>query len=287
MKRFLAMVAILGLVAMPALAERIVLEPHQIQLRGVTGATMGSLESVGGANGVTGMTVNMSGVTARTIGGTDHLYDNWPTFLGGVGTTGGGSFAFVDWTSTSANWTDYMNLSAAGTLRHITYAYIGTAGGLPGGAATHTIRLHTGAVPPPLGVSGPFVGVGAAVATIVLPSMPGTLAGGFVSVVAFFPGVTVATTGLYVGFDEGPDTLGNLDSVFWLSGGSPGIGTNTVDFIYWLPAVPYSYNLPGLLTTYFGANDNITMALGSVPEPATIALLSVGGLLALRRRRAA
>lgn len=289
MKRFLAMTAVLGLMVAPVMAESINVSHDNIQMWGVN-ATMGPVTTVGNMSyRSVDMTTAVAQRTLFSAGDTSHIYDNVPFVLGGAGSPGAGTWAFFDWNGTGAQWQDYITVASTGVIRHLTYTYVGSSGVFN----THTIQIRTGAVAPPSSVLGTFVGVGAPIATIVLPSLPGTVGGGFVQLLVTGLSIPVGTGNLYVGFDEQ-----GTDDVFFLTGGLPGIGSTPTpngELIYFNPnyfgpSSPLSYNVPGYLTTSTGypLHANITFALGQrVPEPMTIGLLSIGGLLALRRRRAA
>lgn len=289
MKRFLAMAAVLGLMVAPVMAEQFIVNPGQINMVGVN-ATMGTPTNVGSGSGAYSVIpVNMNTASANRSATPGDMYDNIPSVLGGLGTVGTGStWAFFDWVGTQAEWMDYVTLAQTGTVRQLQYTYAGSASVFN----THTIRIRTGAIAPPSSVLGTFTGVGATIATIVLPSLPGTVSGGFVQMMVSGLSIPVGTTHVYVSFEEQ-----GADEVFFLTGGLPGVGsvpTPNGELVYFNanyfgPSSPLSYNVPGYLTTSTGyfLNANINFALSTVPEPMTIGLMSIGGLLALRRRRTA
>jgi hypothetical protein len=149
--------------------------------------------------------------------------------------------------------------------------------------STQSIIIGTG--PPIPGVSGVYTGV-VALATVVAPGLP---AGGVVAMAITGLSIPVGTASIYTGYEDafgvGPGTL----STFWFTGGFPLIGASADNMAYWVPG-SYTYAVQGPFVFGGGAGPiahaNITQSI-IMPEPMTIGLVAAGGLLALRRRRAA
>lgn len=182
------------------------------------------------------------------------LYDNVPTFLGGTsdpldwGPFGAvGTFFFLDWEDPSVSWGDDLQQISAGGSGPAVVTALWYAYLNTAATTTHTIRIYDMVPPGVVPTVTSTIVKGSLLTSIVLPGQPFSPSGAFV----------VSVTGLSIGLpnsavwikfdDESGDT-------FWLSGGEPGIG----------------YSSPGLL------GDS---------RPAGIALLGLGGLVALRRRR--
>jgi hypothetical protein len=280
MKRFLAMTAILGLVAMPVLAEQIIVSPSQIHATPLTGAVVGSGGTIGsGDNALAYLNVDMSNVEGMPEGAPVMVYSNNP-LLGTssipVSTIAGltNTWVGVDWVGVSAAWTDRITMTQAGTITTITYLYSNTTG-----VSTQSIVIGTGPQIP--GVSGVYTGV-VAVATVVAPALP---TGGVVALSITGLSIPVGTS-IYTGYEDRNGVGGGTLSTFWFTGGFPLIGASLDNMAYWVPG-SYTYAVQGpFLFATVAAHGNITQSI-IMPEPMTIGLVAAGGLLALRRRRAA
>ncbi len=241
-----------------------------------------------------------------------NLYDNIPTFLGGTsdpGTCGPfqtcSTFLFLDWTNPSAQWGgDIHQLSAGGAgpavITNLWYGYSNTNPG----TNTHVLKIYD-MVPP----SGPhtspggdtFIGFtkGALLTAVTLTGLPSGQ--NFVTV-----GINSVHAGsaVWVKLEELDSGSGAYPGTFWLTGGTPGIGythpgvTSTLkDYYPTYYGGTFTYNtfanfphftLPDGQGGYAYAASNISVGLGGfvVPGPGAITMLGLGGLLALRRRRA-
>lgn len=283
MKRISALLLTVTWAAAPAMAERIVVLPGQIEMIAPGGELSAPNTVMIGGHDATVRSLSNIQRTLFSAGDTRYVYDNVPFVLGGAGSPAAGTWAFYDWVGADAQWQNYVTLAQHGVITNITYTYVGDSGS----SNTHSIQFRTGAVAPP-GTAGTFSGVGATIATVVLPSLPGTIKSSFVQIVITGLRIPVTTSHLYVGFDEA-----GAEDVFWLTGGLPGIGSVPgindglvlFDPNYFGPNLPLSYSLPGYPYTGTGLplHPHTTFAL-ALPEPLTIGLLTVGGVLALRRR---
>jgi hypothetical protein len=291
MKRFLAVVAVLGLVAMPVMAEmHVTVTP--------LGGTVTPL-TAGNSNRAGGTAVDMvSGVIpggfTPALHGATVVYSNnpllgtstipTPTLSGPFGTPVANTYLGIDWVTPSAKWTDYINMTQAGTITTITYLYSNGAG-----ANTQTIVI--GAGPPLPSVSGAFTGIGviASITGLVLPGGAGFFQ-------ASITGLSIPVpSNIYIGYEDAFGVGPGTGSTFWFNGGFPLIGASSDANAFWVPTSPYSYAVQGPFAfgpatppPYFtvAAHANILQTV-VMPEPMTIGLVAVGGLLALRRRRAA
>ncbi len=231
-----------------------------------------------------------------------NLYQNIPVAFGGLGTaggmTGGGltlMYFFVRWTPTAGGqrpqWGDDLHgISAQGqgapaivtaiqygytqngplTVPHIIKLYdmINPSATMPGGSfAKGPLLRQITFVAPPLTMG----------ALVTLPIAPLQLPSG----------------SIWIKFDQAVSP----QHTFWLSGGLPYGGSFSPNGLTYTlknppPAYNYLYNPPGNVLNLGGTNRmlaNIAMGLRGfhVPAPAVISLLGLGGLAALRRRRAA
>lgn len=96
---------------------------------------------------------------------------------------------------------------------------------------------------------------------------------------------------MWIKFEQGD--VGFLDTL-WLTGGNgDGVGTTQPGILYSVKnAPPYPYDLWFPFSSFYftgigyvGANIQVAMSGFHVPAPATIGLLALGGLIALRRPR--
>jgi hypothetical protein len=291
MKRFLTGAVVLGLTAMPALAGQTI-----TPLQGTIGNPFNNGQVHGfGWNGVQG------GGAGPLIG---NLYDNILTINGGAATAGAfgpfqslpGTQAFVDWTGTAAQWTDDLHGLAGGAgsggptavITSIRYGYSNSLG-----TTTHTILLYD-MVPPSAGnsvIGHPVLATG----------QFGGLAGS--AVVTGLPTGTAIVTVTGLSITMGPaawikfgESGVGFPGTFWMSGGvANGNGTSHNGLVYsnknyYGPGIPL-HQFVYLPYFYFAGTGavgaNIQVALGgfTLPAPAAISLLGLGGLVTLRRRR--
>ena len=283
MKRFLMGAAVLGLMAIPAMADRTIIAPMQ----GSLGNPFNNVQG-GAAGGVVG-----------------NLYDNILTINGGAATAGTfglfdvpGGQAYVDWSPPNpgevsfGQWGDDLHGLAGPALggptaviTSIRYGYLNTVA-----TATHSIQIYEMLHPTvsySLGQNDVSDQFGARLTNIVLTGM------------AITDGAMVTVTGLSVHVGTaawitfGESGLG-FDNTRWLSGGiANGVGTSQDGVLYRnmdSADEPHQFFLG---TPYFDFGDmlyvgpNIQVALGGfvLPAPAVISLLGLGGLVTLRRRR--
>jgi hypothetical protein len=280
MKRFTALALVLGSVAAPAVAERIVVSPSQIHATPLTGAIVGTPMVSGGVEAIT---IDLSNVEGFSSEGPTLVYSNNPLLgfstipsptIGGITNTWVGA----DWVVLGAAWTDHVTMTQAGVITTVTYLYHNSSG-----MTTQSIILGTGPSPP---LDGPFTGIEPFV-TVVAPSLP---AGDLVRLAITGLNVPVSTPSLYIGYEDafgvGPGTL----STFWVTGGFPLIGASADSVVFWYPAtVAYNSAVAGPLVLGGGAGPiahaNLVQSI-VMPDPATIGLLAAGGLAVLRRRPA-
>jgi len=286
MKRFLTGAAVLGLMAMPAMAGTTI-----TPLQGSLGNPFNNGQVHGwGWNGVQG------GGAAGVIG---NLYDNILTINGGSATPGfygpfgdiQGTQAFVDWTGTAAQWGDDLHGLAGGigsggptaVITSIRYGYRNAVA-----TATHTIQIYTmiaGGLGHPPTANAQF---GVQALSYVQTGMPtGTN-------IVTVTGLSIAVgTAVWIKFGE--SGLG-FPGTFWMSGGpANSVGTSHLGVVYdnknyYGPGLPLHYFV-GLdwfyftTTGYVGPNIQVALSGFVLPAPAAISLLGLGGLVALRRRR--
>ena len=284
MKRFLTGLLVLDLSAMPAMAGTTI-TPMQGSLGNPfkNGAMHGW-----GWNGAQG------GGVGPLIG---NIYDNILSINGGAATAGfwgpfgtiPGTQAFIDWTGTQAQWGDDLH-GLAGPARGgptavitaIRYGYRNTLG-----TATHTIQIYD-MIPPSANHSSVVnTQYGVQLLSLSLPGLPTGTA------IVTVTGLSVHVgTAVWIKFGEsGPGFPGT----FWLSGGvGNGVGTTHFGTVYdnktyYGPGDPLHYfvsYVPHFPTVGYVSLD-IQVALSGfiLPAPAAIALLGLGGLATLRRRR--
>ena len=283
MKRLLVGTLALGIMAMPAIADRTV-TPMQ--------GTMGDPFNNGLVHGF-GWNAAAGGGGG---GGLGNLYDNILTINGGAATAGfygpfldiPGTQAFVDWVGSQAQWSDDLHGISAGTgqdavIQTIYYGYSNAVATI-----THIIKIYDMVTPSKTPTVTTLVTKGALLASVVVPSLPTGAA------------MMVTVTGLNIGVgasawiklaEQGPGFPGT----FWMSGGiGNGVGTSNPGVAYsykypdgsgvynlWLP-IPYFYFVD---TGYVASNIQIALGGFHVPAPAVMSLLGVAGLVTLRRRR--
>jgi hypothetical protein len=300
MKRILTGAAVLGMMAVPAMAGSVIVTPMQ--------GTLGSPFNNGQLSGY-----GWNGVQGGGAGGlVGNLYDNILTMNGGAATAGffgpfgdiPGGQAYVDWAGDEsvAQWGDDLHGLAGpdlggptAVITQIRYGYNNLVA-----SATHTISIYEMVPPSVTHGAGQTVVTdqwGAQLFSVVLPAMPLT------------EGAMVTVTGLsihvgsaaWIKFAEsGQVPIGDppsTDDTRWLSGGiANGNGTSHDGVIYsnktYYVDPPYPFHL-FVNTPYFDfgggliVGPNIQVALSGfvIPAPAAMSLLGLGGLMALRRRR--
>jgi hypothetical protein len=272
MRQFVMTVSMLGLVAATAFADTTWVNVERMNLTPVNATST----SLGEHNGVEAMGIQVDSYAAPHAYYPTTVYDNIPTGAGGsqivVPTTP--TLIGFRWAAAGVGWGDDADFfSAPMAFRSIAWFYQNT-----GTAVSHTqtilIQTHAGgnfsSGPTHLTGIGPGIGIG----------VSGLPAGTWIVNVSL--GTTIALPpSAWISFFDPSNTT------FWVTGNTPGIGGSTNGTLY-NPGGPTGYWVPGSFGTGFGlyyAVGNINMALG-IPEPATIGLLVVGGLLSLRRRRA-
>ena len=286
MKRFLTGAAVLGLMAMPAMAGTTI-----TPLQGSLGNPFNNGQVSGwGWNGVQG------GGAAGVVG---ELYDNILTINGGAATGGffgpfgdiPGTQAFVDWTGTAAQWADDLHGLAGpdkggptAVITSIRYGYRNVLG-----TTTHTIQIYD-MTPPSVAVHPTFANPQYG-AQLFSNSYTGMVTG---TNIVTITGLSIqAGTAVWIKFGE---SGAGFPGTFWMSGGvGNGNGTTHAGLVYdnknyYGPGIPLHYfvALPYFYFTTTGyVGSNIQVALGGfvLPAPAAISLLGLGGLVALRRRR--
>ncbi len=241
-----------------------------------------------------------------------NLYDNIPTFLGGTsdpGTCGPfgticAGFVFLDWTTASAQWGDDIHgLSAGGAgPAVITSLWYGYSNGATA-TNTHVIKIYDMVSPSATHgtATTTFAGFtkGALLTAVTLTALPSGQNFVTVGIASVHAGSAV-----WVKLEELDNGSGAFPYTFWLTGGVPGVGythsgvtftlkdyyptyyggTFTYNTFAAFPSFVFSDGQGGYLYTHA----NIAVGLNGfhVPGPAAISLLGLGGLVALRRRRA-
>ncbi len=287
MKRFLTGAAVLGLMAMPAVAGTII-----TPLEGTLGNPFNNGAVSGwGWNGVQG------GGAGPLIG---NLYDNFLTINGGAASGGlagpfmdiPGTQAFVDWGGPNAQWGDDLHGLAGPALggptavvTSIRYSYT-----IPSAfaTATHTIVMYDMVVPSGQHNNIPTFTVAAPVLSMQLTGMP--TGANIVTVTGLSVNVGTAA---WIKFGE--SGLG-FPGTFWLTGGiGNGNGTTHNGNVYdnkdyYGPGLPLHYFIAGdyfyfAATGYVARNVQVALSGFVIPAPAVMSLLGLGGLMTLRRRR--
>jgi hypothetical protein len=229
-----------------------------------------------------------------------NLYDSILTINGGAATVGfqcGGPFgdipcsgAFIDWVNSAAQWGDELHGLAGpdqggptAVITSIRYGYMNTLA-----TATHTIQIYD-MIPPSAGhPAAADAQFGDQLLSLVLPGVPTGTA------IVTVTGLSIhAGTAVWIKFGEsGPGFPGT----FWMTGGEAnGVGTSHHGVLYDIknyygPGLPYRYflSVPYFYFTtsgYVGSNIQVALSGFVLPTPAVISLLSIGGLMSLRRRR--
>lgn len=266
MRKALLGLAIVGMIAMPALAE--VTSSNAIPMPGTWSAptSFGS-----GATGGEMVQLIPDGSVPPVSGfGTD-LYDNIPTFWGGTGT---GNYVGYRWNGTFAGWGDDMHgMPASQSFTHIQVGYLATATGVN----PMTMWFHNApGLPHP--ASTAITALSGTVAINAAFNFPAT--GFYLLTINLATPIHVNAPG-WMSFRSASANRG-----YWLTGGTPGIGTSHQGLLYDFHTGS-GYWVPGLLGSLSSVNGNVGFSIGhAVPEPTTIVALALGGLLALRRRRA-
>jgi hypothetical protein len=302
MKNLLYGTLAVGLIAAPALAgSSATVTP--------IGGSMGSFFDNGQ---MSGHSYNFAPGGGAGGGPPRNLYDNIPTFLGGTADAGMfgpfgtvyGTFLFVDWTAPSAQWGgDLHNLSAGGAGPPvITSLWYGYSNGQTA-TNTHVIKIYDMVSPSATHgtATTTFAGFtkGALLTAVTLTGLPSGQNFVTVAIASVHAGSSV-----WVKLEELDNGSGAYPYTFWLTGGAPGIG-------YTHPGV--TFTLKDYYPTYYGGtftyntfaafpyfsfadgqggynytHSNIAVGLNGfhIPGPAAISLLGLGGLVALRRRRA-
>lgn len=184
-----------------------------------------------------------------------------------------------DWTNPDYAWADDIHFKDNDTLgwviTAINYAYLNQGKGQS--TVTHTVRIYDMLDASASHAPGSAQTVGMQLSVINLPSLAGV--GAF----------TVLITGLsievghavWISLDESP---GNAGRTFWTTGGIPTVGSSHDTIGYFNHGVYYS-----ITNSPFGgeplANSAITVSGFKIPGPSVIALLGLGGLVTLSRRR--
>ncbi len=282
MKRFLTGAAVLGLMAMPAMAGTTI-----TPLQGSLGNPFNNGQVSGwGWNGVQG------GGAAGVVG---ELYDNILTINGGAATAGlwgpfgdiPGTQAFVDWTGTAAQWGDDLHGLAGpdkggptAVITSIRYGYRNTLG-----TTTHTIQIYD--MTPPSVANHPTFANPQYGSQLFSNSYTGMVTG---TNIVTITGLSIqAGTAVWIKFGE--SGVG-FPGTFWLSGGvANGNGTSHDGVLYSIKGAPpyqYFFATPYFYfagTGYVGPNVQVALSGFVLPAPAAISLLGLGGLVTLRRRR--
>jgi len=231
-----------------------------------------------------------------------NLYQNIPVAFGGLGTAGGMTpdnltlmYFFVRWTQTPAlyrpQWGDDLHgISVQGggqpaIVTAIQYGYT------QNGPLTvpHIIKLYDMVPPSEPHINGSFA-KGPLLRQITFVAPPITM--GALVTLPIAP-LQLPSGSIWIKFDQAVST----QNTFWLSGGVPYGGSSshgglTLTYKNEVPTYNYYYEPPNGIFSLGGTNrmlGNIAMGLRGfhVPAPAVISLLGLGGLAALRRRRAA
>jgi hypothetical protein len=222
-----------------------------------------------------------------------HVYDNVPTFLGGAGTAGGPTptftWLFLDWTNDAVPFGDDLHQLQVPWpsvfVTHMHFAYLNQVG-----SATQQIKFHQQLNPSAAETPLATIPLGAGFGSLSFVA-PG---GGAFIITLTGLSIHLPDPGAWISFDDPTDPVpgppGGKLQTFWLMGGLPGIGTSHPGLSYEFAPSSLTYFYPGSTYMVFGtataAWPNISMSLGTVPEPTTIGAVALAGLLALRRRRA-
>jgi len=259
MKKALATVVVMGLAAAPLMAApAYMIDPantHALPLDQVD-SSRSPTGYVNGAETYDAMGNNAGGqnvISASfTLGPTTWLFEDVTLPSSQAGSLGGMHFVFIN-----------PGATTAGVATH-SFIFMTNPGGA-GTAIGATILNSTGA-----GSFGALFGTGAALGTVNF-----TGAGIFLPQ-TFWVGLRVSvTTGHQIG--AGPVQSGSSTTALGTGFGTFGVG----------PSAPFVTGTAFTIPSGFGSGGVVSMAMDFVPEPAAACLLGLGGLVALRRRRAA
>jgi hypothetical protein len=204
--------------------------------------------------------------TTMYVNGTENLYDNMASAFGVTGsspytngvTAGAATFVLDD-----------MHFAApSNTISHVHFLYYNPgAGGTLMSPSTDVLAFFSN----PGGLNT-AVGATLALYSFMAPT------GFFLFSLNISGAPAVVGQDVWMGYNKSLTT-------FWTGGGQPvtfGTGTN-------IGALGFSPTTisPSLFTTFMGAPapGSLHWAVGGVPEPVTITLLAIGGLVSLRRRK--
>ena len=289
MKKALACAVVLGLIAMPLSAAPIVqLGP------GATSAQqlLGSPSNPGGMAG--------SRTTGGYVNGTETVYDN---MAGAFGVTGSTPFTVTASVGAPTMIMDDIHINsslASASIGGMHWLYYNP--GAPGTVLTTSLGGTSGVTADTIAFftnpGGANTAVGATIAAFGITAPTGF----FLFTLNFAGSGLVLPKDSWVGFRKngaftvytggapGPAAFGSASSAIGLGFGTfptPGITSAAVLPIisvgsFTTTGTPTSPGLPGGPQT-----GSLHIAFDNLPEPAAIALLSLGGLVALRRRRVA
>jgi len=233
-----------------------------------------------------------------------NLYQNIPVFAGGLGTAGGMTpmganltYAFVWFGSPIYQVGDDLHGISGmggGLQALVTAIQYGYATGVPAVTTPHVIKLYDMINPSqPHGTGGPVV-KGALLRQITYLAPPATM-GAFVTLGAATIGgpILLPAGAIWIKYGQNPGS-----NTYWLMGGVPYGGSSSFNGVLAGAKPPnpvfngWYYYPAGFIPLNGGAlpiKPNISMGLRGfhVPAPAAIALLGLGGLGVLRRRRVA
>lgn len=271
MKKAFGMIAVMGLVAAPLMAAPLVhLGPDRVSQE----VLLGSPSNPGGSSG--------NRTPAGYANGTETLYDN---MAGAFGVTGSSPFTVTAIVGSATFILDDIHLNSTvasaslGAMHWLFYnpSGLGTA---PISSTTDTIAFFSNP-------GGANTAIGATIAAFGV-----TLGTGFILQTLNFGG-----SGLVLPKDSWVGFRKNQGFVIYTGGGSPaafGTASSQVGLAFGAfpsPGITSSTVLPmssiGSFSSPDTGNGSLHIAMDQFPEPASIALLTLGGLVALRRRRAA
>jgi len=267
MKKAFAMIAVMGLVAVPLMAAPLTqLGQDRTSFTEILGTPSNPQGTAGNR-------------AQNAYDGDEVLYDNmWSAVAGGSANltlsviAGSATFVMDDITLASS-----FSSASLGGLHWIFYNPGGSAGS--GGTATGQFTTDTWAF-----FSNP--GTGAIGATIAAFQLSGIQTGFFIFTLDFSGSGLVLPKNSWIGFRKSFGTVAYLGG----TGGDAGSSTQDVGlgFGTFPTGITSSTVAPvSLLGAGGTGGGSLHIAMGLFPEPASAALLAIGGLVVLRRRRLA
>lgn len=279
MKKALAIVAVMGLAAAPVMALPIVnldqSAASSVQLSGTPFAPGGSSRTP----------------TGGYLNGSETVYDN---MAGAFGVTGSTPFTFTAGVGGSTFIFDDIHINSSlssATIGGMHWLFYNPGAGGTAGVTADTIAFFSNPGGANTAIGATIAAFGLSLGTgFVLQSVNFT-GSGLVLPKDSWVGFRKSAAVLYTGGAPGPAAFGTASAAIGLGFGPTGPITSTF-------VAPITNTLltgggfVAFVTSPTGVpvgpqTGSLHIAMDLVPEPAAISLLSLGGLLALRRRRAA